>query len=56
MGVPLAEKTKLEVFGKGPGEEPFFRKVCPSNKCKASIWVSGINCPEFFVKNAQSAE
>ena len=23
MGVPLAEKTKLEVFGKGSGEEPF---------------------------------
>ena len=34
MGVPLAEKTKLEVFGKGSGEEPFFRKVCPSSRYK----------------------
>ena len=34
MGVPLAEKTKLEVFGKGSGEEPFSRKVCPSSRYK----------------------
>ena len=34
MGVPLAEKTKLEVFGKGSGKEPFFRKVFPSDRYK----------------------
>ena len=34
MGVPLAEKTKLEVFGKGSGKEPFSRKVFPSSRYK----------------------
>jgi len=26
----MAEKKILKVFGKGSGEEPFLRKVCPS--------------------------
>ena len=33
-GVPLAEKTMSEVFGKGSGKEPFSRKVCPSSRYK----------------------
>ena len=25
----ITEKTNIKVFGKGSGEEPFLRKVCP---------------------------
>jgi hypothetical protein len=32
LGSTLAEKIKLKVFGKGFGEEPFFRKVCPDER------------------------
>ena len=36
----IPRKNKIKVFGKGSGEEPFFRKVFPSDRHKYSIPVS----------------
>ena len=54
----LRGKIKLKVFGKGFGEEPFFRKVFPNKSCRRygkllltarhnRIWVLQQGLPEF---------